>query len=128
MLLVRVFLGLLGLAWLGFGVWCFSDPDYLRDLAGVTYVSVTGRVDLVATYGGLLIAIAMCLLAGALNRHLTRAVLIFYGVICAGLGCARLAGAVLEAEWSSYTVIGIGFELGSVLFVLLLLHRARSVH
>jgi len=127
MVLVRVFLGLLALGWLAFGVLCFTDPEFIRDAAGVSWISPTGLVDVRATYGGIQTAVAVALLAGAINPHLTRGVLMMYGLICAGLGSARLIAAVQTGEWSSYTRIGVGFELGCVLLVLILLHRARTV-
>ena len=43
---------------------------------------------------------------------------------CAGIGSARLAGALLEAEWSTYTLFAVCFEIGSVAAVLLLFARA----
>lgn len=127
-MLVRVFLGLLALGWLFYGAMCFADPGFLRDTAGVVALTPTGQVDLRATYGGLQIAVAVCLLAGAFNPRFTRGVLLFYGIICTGLGTARLVAAVQAAEWSGYTKVGVGFELGCVLLVMVLLHRARSVH
>jgi hypothetical protein len=53
-------------------------------------------------------------------------VLVTYGVLCAGIGSARLVAALLASEWSSYTSIGVGFELGTVAVVLALLARMRS--
>ncbi|MBK6288956.1 MAG: DUF4345 family protein [Gammaproteobacteria bacterium] len=120
----RIFLGLFGAMWLGYGVWCFTDPGYLREAAGIAFISTTGNVDLRATYGGLQMAIGLLLLGGALRAVATRPVLLSYGVLCAGIGSARLAGALLEAEWSTYTLFAVCFEIGSVAAVLLLFARA----
>lgn len=123
----RWFLGLMGLMWFGYGLWCFIDPGYLREAAGIVFLNATGNVDLRATYGGLQMAIGALLLGGAARPGATLEVLRSYGVLCAGLGCARLVGALLEAEWSSYTMIGVAFELGSLAVVLLLLRSGTPV-
>lgn len=122
----RVFLGLMGLMWAGYGVWCFLNPSYLHEMAGVVALAGTpGLVDIRATYGGLQTAVGLLLISGALQPAQTRSVLTTYGVICAGVGSARLAAALLSSEWSGYTSVGVGFELGSVAVVLALLARDR---
>ena len=78
------------------------------------------------SYGGLQAAVGLLLCSGALQPRNTRSVLVTYGVLCAGLGSARLAAALLSSEWSSYTSVGVGFELGSVTVVLALLARDRA--
>lgn len=120
-MVVRIFLGVIGAMWLGYGVWCFVNPGYLRDATGIAFISTTGNIDLRATYGGLQMAIGILLLGGALRAVAARQTLLAYGVLCAGIGSARLAGALLEAQWSTYTFFAVCFELGSVVAVLLLL-------
>jgi Domain of unknown function (DUF4345) len=123
----RVFLGLMGLMWAGYGVWCFVNPGFLQQSVGVAAIAGTpGLVDIQATYGGFQAAVGVLLLGGALRAENTRSVLATYGVLCAGIGSARLAAALLASEWSSYTSIGVGFELGSVAVVLALLARSRT--
>ncbi len=122
----RIFLGVIGAMWLGYGLWCFVDPGYLREAAGVAFISTTGNVDLRATYGGLQMAIGILLLGGALRAAVAHQMLLVYGVLCAGIGSARLVGALLEAQWSTYTLFAVCFELGSVAAVLLLFARGGS--
>jgi len=122
---MRLFLGGMGLMWLGYGLWCFMNPQFLHDAAGIAYISQTGNVDLRATYGGLQMSIGALLLAGALRAALTRQMLVIYGVLCAGIGSARLVGALMESEWSGYTSFAVGFELGTVAVVMLLLAIGR---
>jgi hypothetical protein len=125
-MVIRMVLGLLGVMWAGYGAWCFADPALLRDAAGVASLNATGSVDLRATYGGLQIAVGVLLVAGALRAAMTRQVLLMYGVLCAGIGLARLLGARLESEWSGYTVFALCFELGSALAVVVLLSRGGA--
>jgi CHASE2 domain-containing sensor protein len=123
----RVFLGVMGLMWAAYGVWCFVNPGFLQESVGVAAIAGTpGLVDIQATYGGFQSAVGVLLLAGALRPENTRNVLVTYGVLCAGIGSARLVAALLASEWSSYTSIGVGFELGTVAVVLALLARMRS--
>ena len=122
----RVFLGLMGLMWAAYGVWCFINPGFLQESVGVAAIAGTpGLVDIQATYGGFQTAVGVLLLAGALRPENTRSVVVTYGVLCAGIGSARLVAALLASEWSSYTSIGVGFELGTVAVVLALLARMR---
>ena len=122
----RVFLGLMGLMWAASGVWCFINPGFLQESVGVAAIAGTpGLVDIQATYGGFQSAVGVLLLAGALRPENTRSVLVTYGVLCAGIGSARLVAALLASECSSYTSIGVGFELGTVAVVLALLARMR---
>lgn len=122
----RVFLGVLGSLWLAYGLWCFLQPQSLAGIAGVGALSATGTVDLRATYGGMQLAVGALMLGGAFHAALTRSMLLVYGVVCASIGSTRLVAALLVAEWSGYTLIGVGFELGCVAIVLLLLRSLRT--
>lgn len=125
-MVIRMILGLLGLMWAGYGAWCFADPGMLRDVAGISASRASGSVDLRATYGGLQMAVGVLLLGGALRAAMTRQVLLTYGVLCAGIGLGRLLAALLESEWSGYTVGAIVFELGSAFAALLLFSRGGA--
>ncbi len=71
-------------------------------------------------------AVGVLLLGGALRAAMTRQVLLVYGVLCAGIGLARLLAALLESEWSGYTVGAICFELGSAAAALVLFSRGGA--
>ncbi len=64
---IRVFLGLVALVWLPYGLLCFFQPGFLAGAAGVTSTSATGSTELRAMYGGLQVAIGVLALAGALR-------------------------------------------------------------
>jgi hypothetical protein len=122
----RLFLGILGSLWLAYGLWLFLAPQQLADIAGVAALNATGTVDIRATYGGFQLAMGALMLGGALRVALTQSMLLVYGVVCASVGSTRLIGALLAAEWSSYTLVGVGFELGCVALVLVLMRSARA--
>jgi hypothetical protein len=48
----RIFLGLSALVWLPYGIFCFFQPGYLGEAAGVTIGSTTGSIEIRAMYGG----------------------------------------------------------------------------
>jgi hypothetical protein len=122
----RIFLGLSALIWLPYGLLCFFQPGGLAESAGVVFTSATGATELRAMYGGLQAAIGAVALAGALRPALSRSALGLLLVACAGLGSARLLGAGLDGEVSSYTGMALVLELGTVALTGFLLRRAPA--
>lgn len=106
----RLFLLLCAIAWLPYGLYCLVQPDSLAAVAGVVSASHTGRIELRAMYGGLQAAVGTLCLAAAVRVSLVRPALICLAFLCSGLALARLSGAVLAREVSSYTALGLGFE------------------
>lgn len=111
--MTKIFLGFSALAWAGYGAFCFFQPGYLSEAAGVAAASRTGLVELRAMYGGLQIAIGILAAVGLAHRAFERPALVALGFLCAGLGASRTIAAALEAEASAYTVFAILFELAS---------------
>ncbi len=122
----RVFLGLLTLVWLPYGLFCFFQPGFLAGAAGITSTSATGTTELRAMYGGLQVAIGLLALSGALRPSAAAPVLWCLALLTAGLGTARLAGAALDGAFSSYNVAALAFELGSVAACLVLLRWGKT--
>lgn len=106
----RLFLLLCAIAWLPYGLYCLAQPDSLAAAAGVVSASRTGTIELRAMYGGLQAAVGTLCLVAALRAPLVRPALICLAFLCSGLALARLSGAALEHEVSSYTALGLGFE------------------
>src|SRR5262245_54327403 len=122
----RVFLALSALVWLPYGLWCFAAPAFLAGAAGVSFLSPTGTTDVRPMYGGLQTALGALALAGALRESLRRPALIALGFVTSGLGLARLLGALLDGEVSSYTAAGLGFEWTTAALSAVFLARAAS--
>jgi hypothetical protein len=116
----RIFLAIFGLFSLPYGIYCFLDPGFLADFAGVAATSTTGTIELKAMYGGLQAGFGALALLGALRPALAPTILLATAFQCAGLGSFRLMGALAAGEFSSYTAQGIGFELGSTAIAFLL--------
>ena len=108
--MVRIFLGLSAILWLPYGIFCFFQPGALVEIAGVSAVSTTANVELRAMYGGLQAAIGIFAALAVFQEGLQRPALLTLAFLCAGLGSARLLGAVLEGELSTYNAAGLGFE------------------
>lgn len=118
----RLFLFVCAIVWLPYGIYCLAQPESLAAAAGVLSTSHTGTIELRAMYGGLQGGVGMLCLAAALRAGLVRPALVCLAFLCSGLALARLSGAALEREVSSYTALGLTFEtLSAALSVALLL-------
>lgn len=104
-----------------YGIFCFFQPTFLEQLAGVGATSTTGTVELRAMYGGLQTAFGALALLGALRPAVLQPALLTTAFLCAGLGLFRLLGAIAAAEVSSYTAMGLVFEVGSAAIAVSLL-------
>jgi len=120
----RIFLGFSALIWLPFGIYCFFQPGYFAEAAGVAFTTPTGATDMRATYGGLTTAIGALTLTGALRPAFSRQALLLLASACAGLGGARLLGVALDGGLSAWTVQALVLELGTVALGAWLLRRA----
>ena len=121
----RIFLAIFGLFSLSYGIYCFLQPGFLAEFAGVSALSTTGTVELQAMYGGLQTGFGALALFGALRPAYAPTILLATAFQCLGLGSFRLMGALSASEFSAYTSQGIAFELGSTL-IAFFLWRAAS--
>jgi multidrug transporter EmrE-like cation transporter len=121
--MLRLFLAASALIWLPYGLVCFFAPTFLAEIAGVASTSTTGTIEIRAMYGGLQAALGVLAGAAVYQQSLQRPALLTLSFVCAGLFMARLLGAVLDAQFSSYTVMGLLFELLSSAFATRLLAR-----
>ncbi len=111
-----IFLAISAALWLPYGVYCFADPGFLAEAAGVAAGTTTGTVELRAMYGGLQAGIGTLALTAIWRETLRRPALLCIVFLCAGLALARFLGAAIAAEFSSYTIMGLFVEIGSVAF------------
>jgi uncharacterized protein DUF4345 len=123
MMISRIFFALTALVWLPYGIFCFFQPGYLAQAAGVAATSATGTTELRAMYGGLQAGIGAFALAAALRPALVGPALIASCFLFAGLAVTRLLAAIGTGELSSYTMAGLGLEWGSTVLAVWLLRR-----
>ncbi len=121
----RVFFGISTVLWLGYGIYCFFQPGTLAEMAGVVGESPTATTELRAMYGGVQVGIGLLCAGAFLRTSLRRPALLALLFIVGGLGVTRLLGALLlDGEFSSYTLQGLGFEWVIIAVTAWLLGRA----
>ena len=108
-LATRVFLGLEALVWLPYGVFCFVQPTYLAEAAGVAATTATGTVELQAMYGGLQAGLGVLAALAVMRADLARPALLALFFLAAGLGLARLFAALTLGGFSVYTSVALVF-------------------
>ncbi len=119
----RIFFALTALVWLPYGIFCFFQPGYLAQAAGIAATSATGTIELRAMYGGLQAGIGALALAAALRPALVGPALIASCFVFAGLAVTRLLAAIGAGGLSSYTIAALGLEWGSTVLAVWLLRR-----
>ena len=122
----RWFLGLSAALWLPYGLYCFFVPTSLAEAAGVVSQTPTGSTELRAMYGGLQAAIGVLAGAAVVRRGLIRPALVALGFLAAGLATARALGVALDGGFSSYTAMGLGFEIATAAVASLLATRTEA--
>jgi Domain of unknown function (DUF4345) len=110
----RVFLALSALLWLSYGIYCFFVPGSLAEAAGIGFATPTGSTELRAMYGGLQAGLGLLAGLAVARRSLVRPALVALAFLAGGLATARLLGVVLDGGLSSYTQMGLAFELVTV--------------
>ena len=119
----RIFFALTALVWLPYGIFCFFQPGYLAEAAGVAATTTTGTIELRAMYGGLQAGIGAFALATALRPTLVGPALFASCFLFAGLALTRLLAAIGTGELSSYTIFALCLEWGSTLVAVWLLRQ-----
>ncbi len=107
----KIFLLFCALVWTPYGIFCFFQPSFLEQAAGVAASSSTAVTEIRAMYGGLEAGIgALCILA-FLRPALTHPTLIALCFLCGGLALARALGLLIDASASAYTLSALGLEV-----------------
>ena len=123
----KIFLGVSVAIWLPYGLFCFFQPGYLHEAAGLILGSTTAATEVRAMYGGLQAGIGCLALAGLLRRDLAKSALLALAFLTGGLVVARITGALFAGDGSSYTVGAIIFEATSVVCASLLYRSASRL-
>lgn len=109
----NLFLGILGIVFLPYGVFCFIDPGFLAGAAGVTGSTPTGVAEIRAMYGGLQAGFGVLLIVAARDPRLTLAGLAAVAFVIPSLAVTRLLGVAIGGGLSGYTIGALVFEVGS---------------
>jgi len=109
----NIFLGVLGIVFLPYGLFCLFKPEFLAEAAGVAGSTPTGVTEIRAMYGGLQAGFGALLLAATRDRRLTFGALAAVAFVLPSLGLARIVGLVIGGGLSGYTIGALLFELAS---------------
>ena len=121
----RLFLGILALIFLGYGLYCLVAPEALAGPAGIKALTITGTIELQAMYGGLQCGVGALCLVGSVKPEFARPALIALLFLLGGLATARSTLALMHMDMSAYTVFAALFELSSTAIALLLLRQGK---
>lgn len=122
-MIARIFLGLQGLIFIPYGLYCLVSPEMLADAAGVTATSTTGRIELQAMYGGVQTAVGVLCAMAAINAGLRRSALVALVFLFAGLAVTRVSLGLMLSDFTAYTTGAMVFESASLVISLWLLRR-----
>jgi hypothetical protein len=120
---LRIFLGLMVLVWLPYGLFCLFQPGYVGEATGMAFHSTTANTEIRAMYGGLQAAIGLYALVALLRSEFVRPLLVTLLLLCSGLALGRLVGLGLDGGATSYTIGALGFEIAASLAALYFLSR-----
>jgi hypothetical protein len=122
--MARLFLGVVGLIFVAYGIACALDPVLPARLAGVVITSGDGYAEMSAMYGGLQIGVGSFCLLGAVREGLRQPALLLL-VLSIGLLAALRGVGVLRTDEvvSVYSWGALGFESGVTLLAAILLRR-----
>ena len=113
----RVFLGLMALLSILYGLSCLFNPGVLESSAGISSRSITGIIELQATYGGLQIAIGVLCALGAWSKAYENTALTALLFSFAGLAVVRVGLGLFHGDYSDYNVFAMIFETACLLFL-----------
>lgn len=126
MLFSRIILGLTGLAFAGYGVYCAIDLDVVVELTGVVFRSSTPAVEARAMYGGLQTGLGLLFFNAAVNRRLTVYGLVVMVFVLGGLAIGRALGMYLD-DVDDYNTGAFIYESFSAVLAAFALWRERRV-
>ena len=121
----KVFLVLIGLAFLNVGIQAFINPQSVMDFVGVVLDNVSARNSIRAYYGGVNVAFGLFLLFGAFKMQREALILCFlYG---GGFVVGRIYSILVEGTPSSFIFTWLGIELVLTVVSFVLLYQKRMV-
>lgn len=107
---IRVFLLVMALGWMPYGVFCLIFPEALVGIAGVEAKHASAVTELRAMYGGLQVAVGLSALLGFFHVLSFDKALLIQLVAVGGLASGRSIGAVVTGDGSFYTVGALAVE------------------
>jgi len=109
-MLIKIYLGFVGLMFVGYGLYCLVAPGALAEAAGVVGSTTTGTTELRAMYGGLQVGAGLLATLALFRASLVRPAVVSLAFLLLGLFTARTLGVLLDGGITGYTVFALVFE------------------
>jgi hypothetical protein len=124
MVFSRILLGITGLAFAGYGVYCAMDLDFVMQTTGVAFRKSTAAVEARAMYGGLQTGLGLLWINAVVNQRLTAYGLVAMIFVLGGLALGRALGMSLDTA-DPYNTWAFAYESVSALLAGVALWRER---
>lgn len=123
-MVARLFLALVALIFVAYGVACALDPSLPARLAGVVITNGDGYAEMSAMYGGLQVGVGLFCALGALQDRYQHPSLLLLALAIGLLATLRAVGVMrTEDAVTAYSWGALGFEVTVTLVSALLLRR-----
>lgn len=106
----KIFISIIALVLLGFGIASLFWTQSVIGAAGISTVNATGISELRAFYGGLEIGLAIALFGAVADRWPLRTALMLIALIFGCVAIVRTVSAMTLGDTSTWTVVGVLFE------------------
>ncbi len=124
----KIFLGLQGIMFVFYGLYCLADPGMLADSAGLSATTMTGTIELQAMYGGLQTAVGVLCVLAVIQLRLQVPALTALLFIFSGLAVVRVSLGLTHSEFSDYNVFAMSYESVSLVLTLWLLKATNRMN
>jgi hypothetical protein len=123
----KVFLVIVGLAFLNVAVQAIANPQTVMDFVGIHLDNLSARSSTRAYYGGVNLTFGLFLIVGAFKMQ--KEALMLAGLYGAGFVSGRLYGIITEGLPNSFVMTWLAIEAVLTLITLLLLQsRRKAIH
>ncbi len=120
-IITKIFLVLVGLAFLNIAIQAFINPQSVMDFVNVTLDNISARNSTRAYYGGVNLTFALFLIYGAFKAEKTA--LILSSLYGGGFVLGRIYSIAIEGQPSSFIITWLIIELTLTLVSLFLLKK-----
>ena len=123
----QIFILIIGLIFLGFGLAYLFFPVTMIELSGMEIPTLVAKVDTWAIYAGIQIGFGVFLILCSKNASLFTAALLSIAFIFGGVAIGRTLGIVYYASYDQYSLSALLFEWPGTL-IALFLYKSRLKH
>ncbi|MEM7767715.1 MAG: DUF4345 family protein [Pseudomonadota bacterium] len=113
-MITRIFLAVVALVFLAFGVWSLTTPLEMTSQLGVDVSGPNGAFEMAGIYGGVSLGAAALTAAGAVLARMARPALWFLVAYMGGYIFARVTGWILHGAPTSDFYAFIAFEAATL--------------